>query len=215
MRRAVAVLKLERLPRGYAIVDANGKPVLSFQSWWQRTMAAIEGQEASQDAILADLAATQADLAAAQADIVAQLALIVAAQSDATTALRRVAIAGSYTTAGALLTATDAGSDATITIADHTRYYSADTDYPAVAITGAALTGLAYSTQYFVYYDDTTLADTTPTFIATTDGTIAQANYAAGRHPLGPATTPASGGGGTSGGGGSPPGGGGGSNWVP
>lgn len=187
---------------------------LFMQVWAQSFLEALEQAlddivlvNAEQSALLASVQAVQAQQAAIIADLEAQLLLIQAAQSTADAVKLRDTIAASYTTGGALLSASDAGTDATITVAGHTRYYNDLT--PPVAITGAVLAGLAYSTLYYVYYDDETLSDTTPAFVATTVATEAQANAAAGRHAIGSVTTPASGGGSSSGGGYVPPGGGG------
>jgi hypothetical protein len=78
-------------------------------------------------------------------------------------------------------------------IASHTRVYpvQGSIDVPDVSITGGTLPGLAYTTTYYVYYDDTTLALTAPTFVATTTPATAQVGAAAGRHFVGVITTPA------------------------
>jgi hypothetical protein len=103
--------------------------------------------------------------------------------------------------APAFMTAADAGASATITIPGQTW------DYPDavadVTRTGGTITGAAYSTTYYVCFDDATLADTTPTYIATTTYLSAiNSSTHPFRHYLGFVTTPASGGGGTTGGGG-------------
>lgn len=136
------------------------------------------------------------DLAQADAD---------AAQASAAAVTLSNAISASWIQPGSVVSASDAGSNATITIANFTRYYD---DTTSVAVTGGAITGLAYSTTYAVYYDDSTRANVTPTFVATTTVAHARHNYASGRHYLDTVTTPASGGGGTTGGGYTPPGGG-------
>jgi hypothetical protein len=156
----------------------------------------------------------------ALSNLTTQLAAITAAQAtataaaaSATAAARESARINSYPNPGSVLTAADAGTDASITIANHTRVYpvQGSIDVADVAITGATLTALSFSTQYWVYYDDTTLAVAAPTFHATTSSATAQVGAAAGRHLVGFITTPADGAGGTSGGyGGGTPGGGGG-----
>jgi hypothetical protein len=72
-------------------------------------------------------------------------------------------------------------------------------DVPDVSITGGTITGKAFSTRYYIYYDDTTLAVTAPTFVATTDSATAQVGAAAGRHFIGYVDTPADGAAGTGG----------------
>ena len=171
-----------------------------MQIWWQEVVEAIEGQEGTQDQLITDLAAAVADIAQAQA--------------DATAAARETARINSYPNPGTIVTAADVGTDCDITIANHTRVYpvQGSIDVPDVAITGATLHGLAFSTQYWVYYDDTTMAVTAPTFVATTTSATAQVGAAAGRHFVGFVTTPADGGAPATGGGGGTPSGGGGYN---
>lgn len=146
-------------------------------------MEAIEGQENAQDTVIADLADAVADILAVT-------------KRDKRTA--------SYTSPTAILTADDFGGAGRITVDNHDRKYS---DGSVVSIIGGTVGALAYSTTYAVYYDDPTLADTTPTFLATTNIEIAQVGGADGRHPLGVITTPAAAGAPVSGGGYYPPGG--------
>lgn len=167
--------------------------------------------------VLADAAQTQANTAttnAATAQTQANTATTNAATADAkaVAASREAARLASYTVPTVVLTAADVGSDATITIAAHTRVYPVQGTYdvPDVSISAGSITGRAFSTKYWVYYDDTTLAATGPTFVSTTTQLTAQMGTAAGRHLVGVVTTPADGGGGTSGSGGLPPAGGGG-----
>jgi hypothetical protein len=160
---------------------------------------------------LADAAQTQANTAttnAATAQTTANTANTTAgtAQTTANTVKRDDAISTSWTSPGAILSATDAGSSATITIANHTRNY---TDVSTVSVTGGSLTALAYSTLYYVYYDQTSRAGGSVTYHSTTNPNTAMANAAAGRHYCGSVTTPAAGGGSTSGGVNPPSGGGG------
>lgn len=158
---------------------------------------------------ITEISQLQADMLARITEIEAAQAAADAAQATATDSARETARINSYTNPGIVLSASDTGSSATITIADHTRVYPVDggINVPDVAITGASLTGLAYSTEYYIYYDDTTLAVTAPTFIATTVAATAQVGAGAGRHCLSFITTPAAGGGATSGGGTGTPGG--------
>lgn len=198
-------LKLPRLPNGQAIVDPNGRPTLAFTVYWQKFAEAVETSVNDLEQIVLDIAAAQtaADAAQVAADT---------AQATAEESAREAARIISYPNPGSIVSAVDAGATASVTIANHTRVYpvQGSIDVPDVAIIGATLTGLNFSTLYFIYYDDTTLADTTPNFVATTDSATSQVGAAAGRHFVGYVTTPADGGAGTSGGGGGPPGGGGG-----
>jgi hypothetical protein len=110
---------------------------------------------------------------------------------------------------------------ASITIAAHTRVYPvqgsidvSDVAIPApvtLAVEADGSTGIVNAVQYSVYYDDTTLTDTTPAYKAVKSSTShgdAQPGAAAGRHFVGVVTTPANLAGPTTGTGGAPPGGG-------
>lgn len=126
--------------------------------------------------------------------------------ATATAAQTASKVTNSYTAPTAVLSAADAGTNATVTIIAHTRYY-ADTAGTSVAVNGGTVPGLAYSTTYYLYYDDPTLAGGAVTYQATTDpGVAAQTGT---RLSVGSVTTPASGGSSTSGGGPRPPGSGG------
>lgn len=179
---------------------------VQVKSWANKLCDAIERQEGTQDSLIAGLAA-------AVAAIEVVLGIANGAAATATAAARELARINSYTDPSVVVSAADAGTDATITIAAHTRIYPVQgtIDVPDVVIPAPVdLTGLAFSTLYAVYYDDLTLADTTPTYVSTTDLAAAAVGAAPGRHFVGTITTPADGGGGTTGGGGTPPGGGGG-----
>lgn len=184
-------LRLTRLDRSLPITNPDGTPTDQYQRLSQRDKESIE---------------------AAFGRLETQLAAIIAAQSTATASARELARLASYTVPTNVLSADDAGTDATITIAAHTRVYPVQgtVDVADLSVLAGSVTGLAFSTGYYVYYDDTTLADTTPTFLAATDSETAQVGAAAGRHFVGFVTTPADGGGSTGGTGGFPPGGGGG-----
>jgi hypothetical protein len=207
------MLKLPTLPRGIALTDSKGLPSVQFQTWWQSVTRAIEAQETRQDAIIADIVALQEqqqeilDQQAAQlVQILEALDLANAAQEAANEVTRANAISASWITPANVLTASDAGTNATITIAGFTRFYDDGTN---VVATGGSLTGLNYATEYSIYYDDLTRADTTPTYAATTFSGMARNNFAPGRHFVGTITTPAAGAPPTDGGGYVPPGGGG------
>jgi hypothetical protein len=176
-----------------------------FQIWWQQVTDAIEGEVIALEATNAALEAQQAELESQQAELEAQQTALTATNATLQATILRMSVGLSWTTPSVTLAASDAGSNTTVTVNAHTRVYP---DGTQLAVSGGSFTGKAYSTQYGVYYDDATLADTTPTYQITTDIKTAQANYAAGRHFVGVVTTPAAGGGST-GGGTSPPGGGG------
>jgi hypothetical protein len=173
----------------------------SFQVWWQQVLGQLRGELGGLETAIDALSAANAAAAAAAT---AQTSAT-AANTTANTVKRDDKITASSIIPAEVLSATDAGTDATITIANHTRIYGDDAQ---LAVTGAVLTGLAYSTTYGVYYDDTSTSDTTPTYHATTTPSNALNNFVAGRHFVGTVATPAAGGAATSGGA-SPPGAGG------
>ena len=198
--------KLDRLNPG----NSSG---MAFQRLWQRNCEAVETNFDDQQSQLTAITTLQAQMLDRIAEIEAAQTAADAAQSDATASYREAARINSYPNPGVgIVSASDAGTSATVTITGHTRVYPVEggIDVPDVSITGGSITGLSYSTTYYVYYDDTTLSVTAPTFVATTSSPTAQVGAAPGRHFVGFVTTPASGGGTTSGGGGAPPGGGGG-----
>lgn len=105
----------------------------------------------------------------------------------------------SHTDPTTIFSALDVGATTTLTISDHIRFYG---DGTQLEVDGGVLSGLAGDTVYAVYYDDTTLADTTPTYVATTVIKDAQFVAAAGRHYCGVIRTPVAGSGATRTGGG-------------
>jgi hypothetical protein len=112
----------------------------------------------------------------------------------------------SHTEPTSIIEAVDDGATCTVTLLPHTRVYA---DATTLAITGASESGLLSNTWYAAYYDDPTMADTSPDIIFTTDLEIAQAARADGRHFCGQFLTPEAGSGDTIESGGSYPGGGG------
>jgi len=91
------------------------------------------------------------------------------------------------------LTATDAGADATITIAAHNVIYDSTT----LAYNSGSVTGLAFATQYYVYADDATKSGGAVTYVATT--TLSDTTASVARYAVGDVITPADGAGDTSG----------------
>lgn len=180
--------KLDRLN------GSNDKGV-AFQRLWQRNCETVESNFTDISQVVSDLAAAVADIATAQAAAAAAAADAAAAQTTAntanttaTTVKRDDSISTSWTSPGSILSATDAGANATITVANHTRKYS---DTTSVSVTGANITALAYSTLYDVYYDQTSRAGGAVTYHATTNPNTGMANAVAGRHWCGSITTPA------------------------
>lgn len=105
------------------------------------------------------------------------------------------------------ITAADVGSTATVSVASHSVQFG----FGTVAYNSGDVTGLSFSTVYYIYCDDPTYAGGAVTYLATTNANNVTAND--GRYYVGKVTTPADGGGGSSGGYGG--GGGGGGNPIP
>ena len=124
-------------------------------------------------------ALVELDAATAAAQAAADNANAATATNTAATSL-----ANSYVS-GLTLTATDAGTDATITISAHTRVYG---DGTSVSVSGGSLTGLAYDTTYYVDYDQPSRSGGSVTYQSTTDPTIAA--QTGDRHVVGSTTTP-------------------------
>jgi len=177
-------IKLPRMQRLFPIVEQGGTPHPAFHQNWDTAMQTIE--EALNSVIAAQAAADAANAAAAVADAAAAAdAAAVAAQGAADDAAANSALANSGVT-GATITAADAGADTSITISGHTRVYG---DGTSVAVTGATLTGRAYSTFYYVYYDQPSRAGGAVTYQTTTSETTAA--QTGDRHLVGSVTTPA------------------------
>ena len=182
---AIAPIRLDRLLKFEKIANQDGTVNGDFQSKWQRAMEEIESSvnaviDAQNAADAANAAAAAADAAAAAAQTAADTANTAAVTVAADSSLASSGVSG------LTMTATDAGTDATITISAHTRIYG---DGTSVAVSGGTVTGLAYSTGFFVYYDQASRAGGAVTYQATTSA--ATAAQTGDRHSLGAVTTPA------------------------
>lgn len=202
--------KLPRLQRKTPVVDRTGLPSLQFQRDFDKFATTIEGQIAQINANVAAIAAAQAAAAAAQATATAAAATATTASATATTAsatattaassaatsaatadaARVAAVLGNSGVTGVVLTGYDAGgSGGGITITAHTRIYG---DGTSVAVNSGSLLSLAYSSLYFVYYDDAARAGGAVTYAATTSQTTA--TQTGNRHLVGRVFTPPLGG---------------------
>lgn len=152
-----------------------------FQVWADTFLTQLEEVPAIQEALGDVEAATVA------AQDAADLAIAAAASADqaADDSAAATALQNSWVS-GLTITATDAGADVTITISAHTRNYA---DGTSVAVTGGSLTGRAYSTLYYVYYDQASRAGGAVTYASTTSSTTAA--QTGDRHTVGQVTTPA------------------------
>jgi uncharacterized membrane protein YgcG len=177
---------LPKLDRLIKMVQNDQTPTYTYHRWWQDFAKGIEqALNSLQDAIDAAAAAQAAADAANTAAANAQNA------ADAVTSDQ--ALINSYVT-GVTLTGVDTGSNAKVTVSTHTRNYA---DGTSVSVTGADVTGLSYSTLYYIYYDQASRAGGTVTYVATTS--IATAAQLGDRHLVGSVTTPAAAAGNTSG----------------
>lgn len=179
--------KLPLFDRTLPLVKDDKTPSLTFHQWWQSVVRSLEralnGLDAAVNAIEDALEAAGIAIAAAEA---AQEAADLA-QNAANNAggLADVTTSGTNDVA---ITATDAGTDVTISIAAHNRIYSSGT---TVAVNAGNITGQNYSTTYYIYYDDPSRAGGAVTYFATTSReTAAQVGN---RHLVGDVLTPASG----------------------
>lgn len=179
----MADFRLDRLSATEIIVTKEGSPSQQFQWRIQRAWEKIEeAYNSLSDAVAA--------IAAAQAAADAANAAAANAQGVADAITDESTLSGSYVDPTSVLSATDAGADATITVAAHDRKYpQPDGSTLTVAVSGGNVTGLAYSTIYYVYYDDATRAGGAVTYLATT--TEATAAQVGDRHTVGAIRTPA------------------------
>lgn len=189
-------LRLTRLSTSAPITDSAGNPNSLLIRWWNDVCTSIETSVNGLAGIVAAIQAVQdaaatATAAAASAQTSAQTAhtAAVTAQGTANGTNAFSSLQGSYVSPTNVLTATDAGASATITIAGHNRIYG---DGTTVAVTGGALPGLAYSTSFSVYYDDPARAGGAVTYHSTSDPATASPSAAnPDRHFVGAVKTPA------------------------
>lgn len=190
-------LNLPRLPQ-------TEPTYAQWQVWWQQVAEAIELQESRQDDAFAALEAAVAAIAAAQAaadaaQVAADAADTAAAAADAaasaaqdtaTAITESSALQSSYIVGAPALSGTDAGADVTIAIGAHTRRYpQPDGSNVDVSVNAGNLTGRAYSTLYYIYYDDAARAGGAVAYQSTTSQTTAAQTGV--RHFVGQVLTPA------------------------
>lgn len=193
-------LKLPRLQQKVSMTDRDGLPSLPFHRWWNTFAGSLEDAINQLAETVDAIAAAQAAADAANAAAAAAEAAADNAQNAADTAAADSALSNSGVT-GATITGSDAGTDATATISAHTRVYG---DGSSVSVSGGSVTALAYSTFYYIYYDQPSRAGGAVTYQATTSATTAA--QTGDRHLVGSVTTPAAAGAPTDGGLVQPPG---------
>jgi hypothetical protein len=190
-------LRLTRFDQSIPFVDpATGKltqeALRRLQKMMEQIEAAVNGGEELLETVidLNDLVTTQGgDLTAVTAAAAAANTAAANANQAAADAQAQTALATSYPE-GATITATDAGANVTVAIAAHTRKYpQADGTTTDVPVNGGNVPGLAYSTDYWLYYDDAARAGGAVTYQATT--TPETGAQIGDRHAVGAVTTPA------------------------
>lgn len=158
-------LRLPRLINSLPITKPEGgTPALSFMQWWDTFAKQIE-------TFASDItnALTQAGIAITTANSANNVAKLAGSGTENLT-----------------LSATDAGSDASIMISAHNRLYA---DGTTVSLDAGTLTGLAYSTKYYIHYDDSSFAGGAVTYQASTTDTAA--SQTGSTHFVGIITSPA------------------------
>lgn len=182
-------LQISDLRADRAIVDSEGRPTTEL-------LRAINGNLLNIRNVLGELVDFASAIQAAQdaADLATEAALVAQDAADVASeaagdAAGQTALQSSYPT-GLTITATDVGASVTVTISAHTRVYpQAGGSNVSVSVNGGSLTGLAYSTDYWIYYDDPTHAGGAVTYVATTSDTTAA--QIGDRHAVGGVSTPA------------------------
>lgn len=174
------------------VVSETRRPTIAFRQWWQSVVKTIQQLlvdiQTNIEAIEAALAAANIAIAAAEDAQDAADAAQAAADSAQGTGDEAEAIASLTNSgvSGCTITATDAGSDATISISSHTRIYgNGDT----VSVNSGSITSLAYSTLYYIYYVDVPRTGGAVTYQATTNEVTAA--QVGDTHFVGRVTTPA------------------------
>lgn len=184
-----------------AIADAAAAATAAANAATAAANAATAAATAQSTANTAQSTATTAQSTANTANSTANTA-----NNTANTVYGNTAIQLGEIIPGDVLTASDAGTTATISIAAHVRRYG---DTSEVNVNAGSVTGLSFSTVYYVYYTDASRTGGSKTYQASTNYNTASPNKATGRHYVGKVTTPADGGGTTTGGANPPAGGGG------
>lgn len=181
---AIKKIKLAKFQQNIAIVDGEGKLTRSAQT------ALNDAFDQIQEALngILQIPEIQAALIALDAATAAAQAAADNANASADENRAATALANSYVEPNPL-SAEDAGTNATIDIAAHTRVYG---DGTSVSVLGGTVTGLAYETAYYVYYDQPSRTGGSVTYLTTEDYTVA--SQTGDRHVVGLILTPATGG---------------------
>jgi hypothetical protein len=183
------MIKIADFQQSRPIVDKEGRPFADF----------LRGINTAFRTLVNNANATNAALEAAGIAIAAAAV----AEAAAVNVTESAALANSYVT-GLTITATDAGASVTVNLSAHTRVY-ATSPMTSVSVLGGNVTGLAYSTEYYFYYDQASRLGGAVTYVVTTNlDDVAQLGN---RHSVGTVITPAAAAPPSNGGGTRPPGG--------
>lgn len=182
---AATTIRIPDFQQSRSIVDKDGRPTAEFMRALNTAFKTLVNDANATNAALAAAGIATAAAAAANASAATANASAAAAQVAADTVTADANLANSYVT-GVTITATDAGANVTIAVTAHSRVYG---DGTTVAVNAGNITGLAYSTKYYIYYDDPTRVGGAVTYFATTS--TATAAQAGDRHTVGSVTTPA------------------------
>lgn len=176
---------ITRLNAGVPIVDKQGRPLPAFTTPLQATLEQLESAVADVSELVLNLI-TLNNLITAAEDAIEDANTAIETANAATEALSTADSLAKSGTRGLTMTATDAGTDVTITISAHTRVYGNGDE---VAVNGGSLTGVPYSETRYVYYDDPDREGGAVTYQSSTDE--AEAVQVNDRHSLGVIETPA------------------------
>lgn len=181
-------IKLPLFQDNAELVTEKNTPTFLFHRWWQEVVERVETSFNRLESIVLDIQAVQQ--AAANAQQAAN-----DAQQAATDAQQAANSAGSTSKLsnsgvdGLALSATDTGTDVTISVSNHTRVYS---DSTQVAVSGGNLPGYTYETVYYIFYNDPEFLGGNVSYQVTTVKT--EAAQTGTRHLVGQIFTPAAGG---------------------
>ncbi len=175
----MAKLKLSRFNLGQAIVDLKtGSATTAFLRWINDTVSTIGSAYNDLDQLVQDIA-----FSLQQSGIAIQTAQ--EAKAAAMASAREAALVNSYVDPSDAITTTLDGTAGKITIADHTRRYG---DGTSVSVIGGSITGLALSSQYYIFYLDPARTGGAVTYSATVDPSAA--GQGVDRHLVGGIVTP-------------------------
>lgn len=156
-------VELPRLERQTSYWDAQGRPTMQMQLFWQRMAQTIEAAFSDQGAAITDLEAIVTRLDSNESNIQVVGDDVAALSSNQ-------AVVGSFTNNPINpLTASNAG---TITIAAHERVYDTLPTKVTVSVDGGSLVGLTAGSTYNVFYDDAARVGGAVAYIATQNAVI-------------------------------------------